>query len=66
MNWHPIETAPKDGTVILGWQKEWGDAALTIVWVDSRGGYWGLAGCSSLDLGDNGQPTHWYSVPETP
>ena len=55
--WQPIETAPKDGTEILGWPVEGGDNNIAIVYYFFRG--W----CS----GDYGaDPTHWMPLPKPP
>lgn len=52
MNWRPIETAPKDGTVILGyWSPEYAE---TIYWSDGSW-FWSHDG----DTWWRGGPTHW-------
>lgn len=63
--WKPIDSAPKDGSIILAWSEDM-DEVLAIVWAESRGGSWRLAGCSSLELGSWGQPTHWMPLPAPP
>ena len=58
--WRPIETAPKDGTAILGW---WAGECMIVDWcvVVER---WG-----STHDGENmfkPEPTHWMPLPEPP
>lgn len=71
--WQPIETAPKDGTAIIGlfdgkaiecsW---WVPPAVAVntrakwdpIWLDSHG-----CGCCGED---DGPPTHWIPLPEPP
>ena len=59
--WKPIETAPKDGTEILGYTEEVG--ALVLYW-DSMTG--------EMDHWSDGmsvsfwKPTHWMKLPESP
>ena len=66
--WQPIETAPKDGTLILAWDGcqhdicEWWDGSIS-----------GVRGPSERDAGwwidnDRGEmkPTHWQPLPDPP
>jgi hypothetical protein len=65
--WQPIESAPKDGTAILGAAKDrevW--AQTTVRWENDGDGYWGL-----VEIGANAEdsewwPTHWLPLPEPP
>jgi hypothetical protein len=57
--WQPIETAPRDGTRVLGWCAEW--SAPNTIHLGSRG--WE----SAYELGPfMYQPTHWMPLPSTP
>ena len=61
MTWQPIETAPKDGTLILGYKN--GEMA-TVEWA-----YCGESGDWNLVVSWDGQPwtpTHWMPLPEPP
>lgn len=51
--WQPIETAPTDGTLVLGWI----DGLEIMVYADGR--WWNSQGYSS-------QPTHWMPAPSSP
>lgn len=51
--WQPIETAPKDGTVIDLWYPDFG--RLADQWYDADDG-WFVAP----------NPTHWMPIPEPP
>jgi hypothetical protein len=70
MNWKPIETAPKDGTEILGWCSDIG--ARVLVWDDgcqdspssARRG-WLLAG-TLAHQGHYYEPTLWADSPNGP
>ncbi len=53
--WRPIDSAPKDGTAILGWCEPYGIRLL--YW--AMGDYW-----SSSD--SIYEPTHWQPLPEAP
>lgn len=53
--WMPIETAPKDGTQILGWTPYWADHVQNVWW------YTGLGRWSTTM-----QPTHWMPLPDPP
>ena len=56
MEWQPIETAPKDGTVFLAfWDKD-GDTRYVCAKRGRRGGPIGL----------QRPPTHWMPLPEPP
>lgn len=75
-DWQPIETAPKDGTEILGWCPYHGSAGRGSTWVirwneekhtkkprpyfDASGWVWGVT-----DLRKH-QPTHWMPLPAPP
>ena len=52
--WMPIETAPKDGTVIDLWVPEFG--RLTNEWFDTEDNSWCFPG----------KPTHWMPIPAPP
>ena len=57
--WQPIETAPKDGTEILGWWKR-SKTMEVIVWCDIEHNW--------LDVQDvpTSAPTHWMPLPTPP
>jgi hypothetical protein len=61
MNWQPIETAPKDGSVIIGWHKKWQE--LSMIDFDNREKKWmgRFPGFIPFD-----QPTHWMPLPPPP
>jgi hypothetical protein len=59
--WQPIETAPKDGTEILGIQYHGRFSDPGIVrWDDSDQEWW------DMDADQYGFPTHWQPLPATP
>ena len=76
--WQPIETAPKDGTVIIIYAKQpiagtgrewngihaakWNDGAIGNGW----GHGWRLAEYQNLGEGVSGNPTHWMPLPAPP
>lgn len=55
--WQPIETAPKDGTKILAFNK-WGEYGVA-EWVESQQ-------CWFAGYDDFTAPTHWMPLPEPP
>jgi len=55
MKWQLIETAPKDGTAILGFSS-W--VGLHVTWYDEDVGW-----CKTTV---RWQPTHWLPIPEAP
>jgi|SRR6516162_1664387 hypothetical protein len=65
--WHPIATAPKDGTQILvGWKGV--NDRQVVRWIDGleawcvNNGGWG----EDRYRDDDGAPTHWMPLPEEP
>jgi hypothetical protein len=61
--WQPIETAPKDGTVILA-SLPGSDVPHSVRWHNMKRGW-----CLSWDgwkLGEYSQPTHWQPLPPEP
>lgn len=66
MTWQPIETAPKDGTKILGYDD--GDILVMVFETDQDG-----AGGWYIELSERAYtdvpewtPTHWMPLPEPP
>lgn len=63
--WQPIETAPKDGTWVLGWAPGW--TVVTMAWCDiplypvSDKPYWAQGGAQRAV-----PATHWMPLPEPP
>ena len=60
--WQLIETAPRDGTVILGYAD--GEMA-TVEWCD-LGKYWSLMVEGSYAEDGEWTPTHWMPLPDPP
>lgn len=72
MTWKPIETAPKDGTDVLLWEK-WSDAPI-VGWYHNRNGKW-YANTEHYNTDGNACVidnlsqeliTHWQHLPEPP
>jgi hypothetical protein len=57
--WQPIETAPKDGTMILVWFSE-AARAMLLWWFDD---HWRFLGSTTIPIV---YPTHWMPIPEGP
>ena len=59
--WQPIESAPKDGTAFLAWEREWRGPFKCWWHVKNRNeAYW-------MDFDDSDpQPTHWQPLPPPP
>lgn len=56
--WMPIETAPKDGTTILVWHKDYEYGAGVSLWSDTY---------DKFMVGNNRpQPTLWHPLPAAP
>lgn len=68
--WMPIETAPKDGTEILGFEPGWKVGIIAgICWDKDRwhgGPGWTWARLKNADESNNCDPTHWMALPEPP
>lgn len=67
--WQPIDTAPKDGTVILGYEKR---GIVSMYWetyfIRPEGevfGFWEL-GVEEEESDDMWTPTHWMPLPPPP
>jgi hypothetical protein len=61
--WRPIETAPMDGTEILGWCGDYVDICYMVDHY-SYGEVWRTAKCE--DFGGYETPTHWMPLPDPP
>lgn len=66
MEWQPIETAPKDGTIIVGYGDKTGLVLMACLTFDRKDG-----GCNLFweDMEGNaieGELTHWVSLPPLP
>lgn len=79
MKWMPIETAPRDGTRILGWNAEYGmrETFMTKFGEGSPGYALWKSGDGPLNSGwrwsepknnwaSSWRPTHWMPLPEPP
>jgi hypothetical protein len=62
MTWQPIETAPKDGTVVLLWHNNFHP---TIGWYDRGIKLWQEVWEHKWEVG-GGQPTQWMPLPDAP
>lgn len=65
MDWHPIETAPKDGTRVIAYSL---GLVGTSRWADRFAAQYGdtAAGWYSEQLDRRHNPTHWMPLPEPP
>jgi hypothetical protein len=77
MEWQPIETAPKDGTVIHVWADgfEWPETVRWEFYDENTAkeigedGYWSYAEGMLAEYTDGCEPetwTHWRPLPEPP
>lgn len=64
-DWQPIETAPKDGSVIWGWTRHQAGVARRVRW---GRGYNATYECWRSERGSplTYNPTHWIALPELP
>lgn len=66
MEWQPIETAPTDGTVFLGYRLGQVGEAYTRVSGDGRE-IWSFCGTSgAVKFHPYLKPTHWMPLPKPP
>jgi hypothetical protein len=71
MNWQPIETAPKDGTLVLlyfpgGCFSNDGNVCVGF-WSTDGSDDWFSRECDSNSMTELGDfPTHWMPIPEPP
>jgi hypothetical protein len=63
MEWQPIETAPKDGTPVLGYRDV--DGVMATVYWTTWGG-WSLVAPGGYAEEDDWEPTHWMPLPDPP
>lgn len=73
--WRPIDTAPKDGTIVMLYASQGCAGAwngIHVAWWDSdntSNGYrhcWRHADYQNLGGGVSGNPTHWMPLPRDP
>lgn len=65
MKWHPIDTAPKDGTLLIGFVPN--SAIYEVIFIR----HWPDDDFWMHDLGNEAfqmdvEPTHWMSIPAPP
>jgi hypothetical protein len=66
-DWQPIETAPKDGSNILGWSKEFGLQILHYGLTEWEDGSTEEAWLFFSDFQTwPSNPTHWVAIPKQP
>ena len=72
MEWQPIETAPKDGTLIVVWPPTWQGATSSARYNDNRHAktprpFWSrLDDMGRVSLSRDNQPTHWMPAVDGP
>lgn len=67
--WHPIETAPKDGTQILAlyYGLMFGvETSMAVTWYDPEQDSWWAGLKHICNLRPKHVPTHWMLLPEPP
>jgi hypothetical protein len=61
--WQPIETAPKDGTIVLGWEPraaKWKIKFIAFQYMSGTGFWFNAAASGAV------KATHWMPLPEGP
>lgn len=68
MEWRPIETAPKDRTVVDLWAmgRRWPDMEWEVTCPSHPDGVWKRAGTDWYDAMGWLDPTHWMPLPPPP
>jgi len=61
MTWEPIETAPKDGTRVLLFRREWAEA-MAVCFYRASLDEWTTAAGGCVFIG----ATHWSRLPDAP
>jgi hypothetical protein len=61
LGWRPMDTAPKDRGVVLGYDPGWYNVAVPMVFDPARG-YWVFFQLPNEQI----RPTHWMPGPEIP
>ena len=59
LKWQPIETAPKDGSYILGWSYSFNRSVELIRWNEEEN-------CFEFEEDCEASATHWMPLPEPP
>lgn len=67
LEWQLIETAPKDGTVVIVWPPTYNGTVSCAAWDNDRftkrsRPYWRRLDSRSVLTDRNSQPTHWMPV----
>ncbi len=66
MAWRLIESAPKDGTEVFLWRKDW-PCPIVSRWSDRGYGFWIATEYLLHDaMGDIEGATHWMPIPPLP
>lgn len=66
LQWQPIETAPKDGSNILGFDSNFPSNGAYITWFAEKYGSYQWCSDSTNDFGGWEIPTHWMPLPKPP
>lgn len=66
--WFPIESAPKDGSLVFAWHREWGrpDWVRWILNPRTETEFWNDADELDAYELENDPPTHWMPLPPSP
>lgn len=64
--WKPIESAPKDGTLIMGWEAKHPDISRFVRWGQIGFSPSVMAWVTPSKCAVSYPPTHWMELPEPP